>query len=115
MGAVEHVGLEELQIADIGVAALKLAHLLDFFKFALDEGGIGIALAVNQGQYRMAILPAVLASEPSRRLGKNQQTEEEQDGRNHLETPWDPEGSGAIDKAAAVGYTRGLLVQTKFH
>lgn len=102
MGAVDHVRLEELQVADIGVAALKLAHFLDLFKLALDEGRVDISLAVDQGQHRMAVFPAVLAGEPTRGLGKEQQPEEEQDGRDHLETPWDPEGSGALDEAAAI-------------
>ena len=66
VSAVNHVRLEELKIRYVCVATLKFAHALDFFVFALHEGRVGVAFAVNEGKHCVAVLPSVLTGEPTR-------------------------------------------------
>ena len=68
-GTVNHVGLEEIQVCNVGVSALKLAHVLDILEFVRDEGMVRITLAVDEGENGLAIFPSVLAGEPTRRFG----------------------------------------------
>lgn len=103
MGSVDHVGLQEFEVGDVGVAALELAHLLDFLQFAQDEGRVDVAFAVDEGEDVVAVFPAVLSGQPTRRLGERDHAEEEQDGGDHLEGPGDTESLGAIEEGAAVG------------
>lgn len=109
-GTVEHLRLEQVQVGNIGVAALKLAHVLDVLQFVGDKRVVRITLAVHEGQHGTAVLPAVLAGEPTRRLGQKHHHEEEEEGGDHLEAPWDtPRGSVVLERVllanegAAVG------------
>lgn len=101
--AVDHRGFEQLQVANVGVVALELAHVLDLIIFQLHERGVRVALAVDQGQNSVALLPAVLTCQPTGRLRQDRHSEEEENGRDHLKAPGDTEGGGAVNEAAAVG------------
>lgn len=103
MSAVKHVRLQKLKEGDVGILALELAHLLDLLVLADNKGRIRIALPVNQGKNRETLLPTILASQPTGRLGQNHQAKEQQYSRNHLQAPWDAEGCSAIYEAASVG------------
>ena len=48
VGAVEHLGLEGLQVRHVGVVALKFAHLLNLAQLAVNKRSIGIAFAVYE-------------------------------------------------------------------
>jgi hypothetical protein len=110
MSAVDHVGFEEFKVGDIGILALKLAHGLNFLILAEDEGSVGVAFTVDEGQHSEAILPAVLTGQPTGRLGQQHHAEEEEDGGNHLQTPGNTEGGSARDIARSVG--NAVLVRT---
>lgn len=103
MCAVDHVRLNEFEVADVGVVALKLAHRLDFLVFAEDEGSVGVAVSVDKGENRKTLFPPVFAGEPAGGFRKNHHAEEEEDGRDHLQTPRDAEGGGTVDIAGSVG------------
>ena len=64
----DHVGLKELEEGDVAVSALEFAHLLNLFEFLQNEGAIGVAFAVDECQDVMAVLPSILASEPTGRF-----------------------------------------------
>jgi hypothetical protein len=65
MCAIDHVRLEQLPVGDIGILTFELNHVFDVFVFADDEGSIGISFAVNKGQDSMAVLPSILACQPT--------------------------------------------------
>lgn len=107
---MDHVGLEQVKVGDIGMLALKLAHVLDVLQLVGNKGVVRISLAVDESEHSMAVLPAVLAGEPTRRLGKQHHHEEEEEGGDHLETPWDTPGGSVVlegvllaNEGAAVG------------
>lgn len=84
------------------MAALKLAHVLNVLQFVLDKRMVGVALAVDEAENLASFLPAIVASQPARGLGKRHHEEEEQEGRDHLETPGDaPVGSGVVGDVVA--------------
>ncbi len=103
VSAVDHVGFEEVEVAGVGVIALKLAHLADLAQLGLDEDGVAVTLGVDQGQGLVALLPAVLLGQPSRALGHKEEGEEEDHGGDHLQTPRQTPGGGASEEAASVG------------
>lgn len=98
MGAVDHVGFKQLEIADIGIVALELAHVLDILELAVHPGAVRVALAVNEDEDGMAVFPSVLSRKPTGRFWERKHAEEEDDGRDHLEAPWDAECSRSVDK-----------------
>lgn len=61
-----------------------------------------VSIRVQQSQNVQTLLPTLMSAQPSRRLGKEEQRDEEDEARNALDTPCDPEGSRAADKSAAV-------------
>jgi hypothetical protein len=59
---------------------------------------------VEVGKVEVSFLPAVVLGEPSRRLGEEEETAEEDKTRDGLDAPCDAEGGGTIDAdGAAVG------------
>lgn len=110
MGAVDHVGFEQLEIGHIGIVAFKLAHLLDFLVFSEDEGAVGVPFAVHEGQDSQTIIPAAFAGKPAGRLGERNHAEEQNNGGNHLEAPWNPECGRAGEEGTTVGDAETLLV-----
>jgi hypothetical protein len=51
---------------------------------------------VNKSKNGVAFFPAVFVSQPTWRFRKEYHSEEEADGRNHLDTPWDAESCCAV-------------------
>lgn len=103
VSAVDHVRLEEFHEAHVGILTFKFAHALDLLEFALDKRRVRVTVTMNQGKDSMALLPTVLAGEPTGRLRKQHHSKEKKDSRNHLQTPGNPERGGALDKAASIG------------
>lgn len=103
MGPPDHVRFEEVDVADVCVSALEFAHVFDLLQFLGDEWRVGVAFAMNKGQDGVAFLPTVLPSEPARRLGREAETQEEQKGGDHLQSPRQTEGCRAVDEAGSVG------------
>lgn len=102
VSAVDVAGREELHIGHLLGLALNLKPLLDLLEFASNPWRVWIAVAVGENQDLLASLPAVLAGEPTGRLWEEHHAEEEDDRRNHLQSPWNAEGSWALDERAAV-------------
>ena len=102
MGSVDHVRLQKLEIRDIGIVALELAHLFDVLKFPRDPRTIGVAFAVNQCQDCVAVFPAVLASKPTGRFWEEKHAGKKNDGWNHLQSPWHTERFWSIKEGAAI-------------
>ena len=65
MCPVDHLGLEQLEVRYIGILAFEFAHVLNLLKFVQDERRIAVAFGMDEGQHTMALLPAVVASQPS--------------------------------------------------
>ena len=102
MKTVDHVGFEEFHIARISVVAFELAHVFNLLEFALDKAMVAVAFTVNESEDIMTFFPTVASSEPTGRLWREEQSDEENHGRNHLEAPRQAEGCIASDEAAAV-------------
>lgn len=103
MRPIDHVGVEQLPISDIRILALKLAVRLDLLVLLRNPRVVRIAFAVGHSEDIEAVLPAVLAREPTWRLREEHHTEKEKDSWNHLESPWSTEGASAADERATVG------------
>ena len=103
MSPIDHVRLQQLEVRDIGVVALELAHVFDILKFSGNEGTMRIAFSVDERQNCMAIFPAVFASEPSRRFGQEDHAKEETDGWDHLKSPGNTESFRSVEEGASVG------------
>ena len=102
MGTLDHIWLKELEKSNIGIVSLKLAHVLNLLQFDLNKGIVWIAATVNKCENSMAILPSVLSCKPTRRFWQPEETEEQENGRKHLQAPGNSEGSNSIDVAAAI-------------
>lgn len=76
--------------------ALKFSHVLDVLQLERHEGTIWVAFAVYKSKNGLAFFPSVFACEPAGRLGEEHHGEEEADGGNHLDPPWDAECSCVI-------------------
>lgn len=74
--AVQHLRLEEIDISDIGVTALKLAHVLDVLQFVGNERMVWITLAVDKSQNIPALFPPIFAGKPSWRFREEHHHEE---------------------------------------
>ena len=61
VGAIDVFGREQLPVGDILIARLELGHLTNVAELLCDKWAIRIAFAMHQGEYRVAVLPAVLA------------------------------------------------------
>ncbi len=108
VGPVDHVRLEEFQEGRVGVLAFEFAHVFDVFEFLDHEWAVRVAFAVHEGEYGVAFFPAVFAREPARGFGEEAHADEEEDRRDHLHAPRDPERGGALDFGAAIGYVEHL-------
>ena len=91
MGAVDHSGLEKFPIGDIGVCALKFDDFSDLSHFLLNEWRVDISFSVDQSEDVDSVFPAVLLCEPTWRFWQEDESEEEEDGWEHLKAPWDSE------------------------
>lgn len=81
VGTVDVLRVEQLPVSDICKLCFERACFLDVFQLVLDEGTVGIAFAVDQGQDLVAFFPSIFACEPARRLGHEDHEAEEQDCR----------------------------------
>ena len=104
VGPVDHVWFEEFEERSVGIVAFKVAHVFDIGEFSDDKRAVRVAFSVNEGEDGMAVFPAIFPSEPARRFGQEAHADEEEDGGNHLDAPWNAEGGRAVDFRAAIGY-----------
>ena len=102
VGSVDHVGLEKLEVGNVGVAALELAHILDLFEFAEDEGIVLVAFGVDKSENLMRLLPAVTAGQPTRRFGHEHETQDQAKSRNHLQSPWNAKRGSAGEVGSSI-------------
>ena len=47
VGPVDHLGLEQLKVADISVSSLELDHVSDFLQLVVDEWGVSVTFGVD--------------------------------------------------------------------
>ena len=106
VGPVDHIWLEEFQECSVGVVAFELAHAFDVLKFLNDKRTVGVTFTVYESEHGMALFPTILACEPTGWFGKEAHADEQEDGWDHLDPPWDAEGGGAINLGAAIGYVK---------
>lgn len=90
----DHVWLDQVEPGHIGILPLKLAKGLDLLDLGDDKGVRLIALGVHQSNDILGLLPPILLGQPARRLGKQEQGKEQEDGRDHLQAPGEPERGG---------------------
>jgi hypothetical protein len=76
--------------------ALEADRVLDFLVFGEHDRVIEIALSVNISKDLERLLPAVLGCEPTGRPGEPEETNEKDEGRDHLNGPGDTEGGGRL-------------------
>ena len=103
VGSIDHIRLEELKERGICVVALEFAHVFDILQFFCHERAVRVTFTVHEGENGVAVLPAVFACEPARRLGEEAHSDEEKDCWDHLQSPWEAECGRAIDEGAAIG------------
>jgi hypothetical protein len=99
---VDHIGLEELEVRDVGVFPFKFDLVADLFELRDHEGCVWVAFAVDEGKDVACVVPSVLAAKPTGGLGQEDHAAEENYCRDHLEAPRDTEGSGAFKVRAPV-------------
>lgn len=102
MCPVDHIGLEELEVRDVGVFPFKFDLVADLFELRDHERCVWIAFAVDEDEDVARVVPAVLAAKPTGRLGQEDHTAEEDYCRDHLEAPRDTEGFGTFKERAPV-------------
>ena len=100
--AVDHLRREKFPVGDIGVRSLKLDDFSDLSHLLLDEWRVNVAFGVDQSKHADGIFPPVLLGQPTRRLWQEDESEEEEDGGEHLETPWNSESCGAVEERTSV-------------
>jgi hypothetical protein len=61
-----------------------------------------IAFATEIRQNLTSFIPSVLIGKPTRGFGEEEKTDKEDDGWDHLNPPWQTEGSSSVDVTAAV-------------
>jgi hypothetical protein len=66
MRAVDHMRLEELEVANISIATFELAHITDFLELMHHIRSLSVALGVYESEDVVALFPSVLAGEPSK-------------------------------------------------
>jgi hypothetical protein len=100
MCAPNHVRFDQLEIGNVGILSLEFTHVLNLSKLGLDEVVFQIVMSMNKSENLMAVLPSILLCEPAGRLWQNEEAEEEQNGGNHLKTPWQSESGVATNEGA---------------
>lgn len=108
-GTVDHLRSEEIQVGDVGVAALKLAHVLDVLQLIGDKGVVRVTLAMNEAENVAGFLPAVFACKPARRLRERDHENEKKSSGEHLETPRKTPSSCAVVIGLVVANERGAV------
>jgi hypothetical protein len=115
-GSVQHPRLEQVNVSSVVEGALQLALLADILQLQSDEGVVSVTFAVNQCQDFMSLLPAVLASQPTGGFREEHHRKEEENGRDHLQTPGNTPGSStpvvyvlSANESAAVGDTNQVV------
>lgn len=102
-GALPHLTTEEAEEADVLALGGDGGCLPNVVVFGLDDWVGGIALSVQQRKRVEALLPALLAGEPTWGFGEEEQRAEEDEAGNALDTPRDAEAGRAVKERAAVG------------
>jgi hypothetical protein len=101
MSAVDHIFLEEIEIGALqgrfGVAGSPALE-----KLALHKGGVSIAFCMNRGENYLGFFLPVITSKVTRRLGRKEQTNAEEDSRDRLKAPWDPEGGSTLHEGSPI-------------
>lgn len=59
---------------------------------------VAVSVSVKVGKHLHSFVPAVLACKPTGRLGEEEQADEEDKARHHLDTPGNAEGSGTLSR-----------------
>ena len=65
MRAVDVLGRKQLPVCDVFVAGFELRHLANVAELLRDERAVRIALAVDQGEDRVALFPTIFACKPT--------------------------------------------------
>ena len=102
MRSVDHVWFEEFKEGSVCVVTLEFAHVLDVLELSGNKRAVGVAFTVNKRQHGVTVLPAILASKPTRGFREETHSEEQEHRRDHLQAPGDSEGCHAIDERGAV-------------
>lgn len=63
--SIDHLGLEEFEVAHICVASLEFDHIADLLQLEVDKWCISVALGVDQSKHIVAVFPPIFLCEPS--------------------------------------------------
>jgi len=102
VGSIDHLRGEEFPVSNVFVLTLELAVSLNIFILPCDPWVIRIAFAVGENENGTAVLPPVLAGEPTWRFREEDHADEQKNGGEHLECPWSAESSGTFDERATI-------------
>lgn len=103
---IDQFAVEKLPVGNIFVPGLEGAHLADIVQLVYDVRAVAVTLAVDKSEHVVALLPPVLAGEPTRRLRQEEHSAEEANGRKHLQTPRDAEDGSAVVGAVLTTHER---------
>lgn len=93
---MDRVGLQEVEVCNIGMLSFKLAHVSNVLELVVDKGMVWITLAVDESKNSLCLVPSVLACQPSWRFREGNHAEKQKEGWNDLETPRDSEGCRVV-------------------
>jgi hypothetical protein len=102
VSSVDHLRLEQFKVRDVGIGTLELDDFTDLCHFLGDERRVHITVSVHQSKNTDGVFPTVLLSKPSRRFWKEEHGSEQENGWDHLQSPWYSESTSSVDKRAAV-------------
>lgn len=108
--ALENARLDELAVVRNLLFTLKANGVLNFFVLCEDHGVVRIPLSVDIGKNLKGFIPAVFGREPTGRLREPEQTDEEDKGWNHLDSPRDAEGSSGLVRIVGATTVEGSAV-----
>ena len=65
VSAVDHLGLEELKVTDIGITAFEVDHVSDSLQLQMHERCVSITFGMDKGKDIVAVLPSIFLGKPS--------------------------------------------------
>ena len=102
MGTIDHLGPEQFLQRDIGVPTFEFDDFADLGQLLHDERRIRVAMAMDEGEDLLSLVPTILLRQPTWGFRQEHETEVQADGGDHLQSPRQTESSAPFNKARTV-------------
>ena len=102
MGTIDHLGPEQFLQRDIGVPTFEFDDFADLGQLLHDERRIRVAVAMDEGEDLLSLVPTILLRQPTWGFRQEHETEVQADGGDHLQSPRQAECSSSINEARTV-------------